>query len=441
MSLLMQMPKIIEDSKLLYKNRDFNQFHLREVHGIDNDCILARGENLDFMKYLIHNKEMKGKFDLIYIDPPYYSNSDYSINLSFENENKKIKIKSKAYHDKWENGMAEYLKMIAIRLLFIRDLLKDNGCLWIHLDWHSVHYVKVIADEIFGEKNFINEIVWQYKSGGTSKRHFSRKHDTLLFYAKNNRYVFNTQMEKSYNRQLKPYRFKGVKEYKDEIGWHTFVNMKDVWQVDMVGRTSNERTGYATQKPEVLIKRIIETCTNEGDLCGDFFSGSGTLAACASKLNRNWVCCDTGGLAILKTITRMNKSKGSFSYYEKNLNPINYKGKGLFFDLEKTIANDDEVNLKISIKDFKPYEFSNLDFKDDQKAELYNIINDTTLLLIEYWSIDSDYDGSIHKSKEAFSKINSKIPLSYHLRIKKEKKVSIVAMNSFGRRYEKILDL
>ena len=125
----------------------------------------------------------------------------------------------------------------------MRDLLSDTGCLWVHLDWHAVHYVKVILDQIFGEKNFINEIIWTYKSGGANKRNFARKHDTLLFYSKTDNYIFNPQTEKSYNRGLRPYRFKGVEEYEDETGWYTIVNMKDVWSIDMVGRTSSERTG------------------------------------------------------------------------------------------------------------------------------------------------------------------------------------------------------
>lgn len=102
-------------------------------------------------------------------------------------------------------------------------------------------------DEIFGEDNFVNEIIWHYKSGGSGKRHFSRKHDTILVYSKTKKYYFLPDKEKSYNRGFKPYRFKGVKEYKDDMGWYTMVTMKDVWNVDMVGRTSSERTGYATQ--------------------------------------------------------------------------------------------------------------------------------------------------------------------------------------------------
>jgi adenine specific DNA methylase Mod len=201
--------------------------------------------------------------------------------------------------------MEEYLRMLAVRLFLMKELLSEDGCLWVHLDWHSVHYVKVLLDEIFGEKNFINEVIWNYKSGGVSKNYFARKHDTLLFYAKSPKYYFKAQQEKSYNRDFKPYRFKGVAEYRDEIGWYTMVNMKDVWQINMVGRTSAERTGYATQKPEQLIDRILESCTREGDLCADFFGGSGTLAAAADRMGRKWISCDIGDLSAINSHKRL----------------------------------------------------------------------------------------------------------------------------------------
>ena len=112
--------------------------------------------------------------------------------------------------------MEEYLRMLTVRFFIMKELLAEDGCLWVHLDWHGVHSVKILLDEIFGgEKNFINEIIWNYKSGGVSKKYFARKHDTLLFYAKSQDYYFKAQQEKSYNRDFKPYRFKGVSEYKD----------------------------------------------------------------------------------------------------------------------------------------------------------------------------------------------------------------------------------
>ena len=260
---------------------------------------IGNGDNLQYMEYLIKDQKLKGKFQLIYVDPPFFSDSRYQASTRMESQflGKSGLVKTGAYEDRWNMDFGEYIRMLTVRLLMMRDLLSDTGCLWVHLDWHAVHYVKVILDQIFGEKNFINEIIWTYKSGGANKRNFARKHDTLLFYSKTDNYIFNPQTEKSYNRGLRPYRFKGVEEYEDETGWYTIVNMKDVWSIDMVGRTSSERTGYSTQKPEKLIERIVRACSNEGDLCADFFAGSGSFGAVCGRLGRSWVMCDSGDFA------------------------------------------------------------------------------------------------------------------------------------------------
>ena len=196
----------------------------------------------------------------------------------------------------------------------MRDLLADDGLMWVHLDWHSSHYIKLVLDELMGEKNFVNEIIWCYKSGGSGKRHFARKHDTILVYSKTKDYRISVPGEKSYNRDYKPYRFKGVKEYQDEKGWYTLVNMKDVWNIDMVGRTSAERTGYATQKPLELMRRIIEASTEEGDLVGDFFCGSGSLLEAAHMLGRRWAGCDSEELATAMSRRRLRKAGADFRF-------------------------------------------------------------------------------------------------------------------------------
>ncbi|MDD2216499.1 MAG: site-specific DNA-methyltransferase, partial [Eubacteriales bacterium] len=291
MSMIMKLPLIMEEGRRAYEailsSTECSAFELTEMVGTvpENSSnifnILARGDNISFMKYLMVEKGLKESLNLIYIDPPFFTKSNYGMEIKLKTDNisRIPTIKQKAYQDTWEKGMEEYLKMLVPRLLLMKDLLAKEGSLWVHLDWHAVHYVKLILDEIFGEKNFINEVIWHYKSGGASKRCFAKKHDTLLFYAKSSSYYFAARKEKSYNRGFKPYRFKGVKEFRDEQGWYTMVNRKDVWQLDMVGRTSAERTGYVTQKPEALIERILESCTGEGDLCADFFGGSGTMAA------------------------------------------------------------------------------------------------------------------------------------------------------------------
>ena len=241
-------------------------------------------DNLEIMRSLA-TSDFKGKFQMIYMDPPFYSGAKYFSRRS--DGSKKL-----AYSDVWGSGLLEYLEMIAKRILAAKELLSDDGLIWIHLDYRAVHYVKIIMDEIFGMENMVNEIVWGYRSGGASGRRFARKHDTILLYSKTKEYKFNPQKEKSYNRGAQPYNFKGVKEYEDENGWYTLVNMRDVWEIPMVGRTSGERTGYATQKPEELIRRMVLASTDVGDLCGDFFAGSGTLGAVCMGLGRSFVLCD-----------------------------------------------------------------------------------------------------------------------------------------------------
>ena len=190
----------------------------------------------------------------------------------------------------------------------MKRLLKKSGNIIVHCDHHASHYIKVEMDKIYGPGNFINEIAWCYKSGGASpKRYFSRKHDTLLFYSRSESYTFNHQQEKSYNRGLKPYHFAGVKEYQDEIGWYTIVGMKDYWEIDMVGRTSSERIGYPTQKPEKLIERVISSCSPEGGVVADFFTGGGTTAVVAQRLGRRWIVCDQSRVAVAITADRLTR--------------------------------------------------------------------------------------------------------------------------------------
>lgn len=267
-------------------NRSEDSFGKCKSLELDNDTYgkIFCCENLDLMKNLI--KEGYGeRFQMIYMDPPFYSKAKYFLRRDDG-------TKDEAYSDVWPEGFGSYLRMIFERLLLARQLLSPEGLIWIHLDFRAVHYVKILMDEIFGEENFVNEIIWGYKSGGASGRRFARKHDSILLYGKSQKYKFFPLKEKSYNRGLAPYNFKGVEEFQDEKGWYTLVNMRDVWDVPMVGRTSAERTGYATQKPEELLRRAVMASTEEGDLCGDFFAGSGTLGAVCKSLGRSFVLCD-----------------------------------------------------------------------------------------------------------------------------------------------------
>lgn len=368
MSILSSLPGLIERARKEYEEYVPGDYEIYEHHGEDDGNQIVHGECLDYMKYLMDVKGMKGKINLIYVDPPFFTKLKHEAVIRHPATNDNVSIP--AYSDQWEQGTDGYFLMLITRLFAMKDLLADDGALWVHLDWHISHYIKAILDEIFGMKNFVNEVAWTYKSGGSTKRHFSRKHDTLLFYSKTPSYYFKPQVEKSYNRGFKPYRFKGVEEFEDEVGWYTLVNMKDVWAIDMVGRTSSERTGYATQKPEALLMRIMESCSREGDICADFFGGSGTTAAAAAKMGRRFISCDGGDLAVGMSIRRMDNIGTGFDV-------IGQKGKIHSKNDKKT----DEISVRDDIIDIGVY----IDNREKTDAA------------IDMWSIDLDYDGMVHR--------------------------------------------
>ena len=189
-------------------------------------------------------------------------------------------------------------------------VLKDEGTLTLQMDYRISHWLRIICDDIFGYKNCTNVVQWSYSSGGSSKKRLSQKNDEIIIYAKNiKKQIFNPMKQKSYNRDFKPYRFKGVEEYKDEYGlWYTMVNMKCIWEdIPMVGRTSGERVDYATQKPKKLMERIIKLYSNEGDTVADFFMGSGSFIVSAKELNRQFIGCDINPKAIEITKKRLEK--------------------------------------------------------------------------------------------------------------------------------------
>lgn len=404
MGLIYKLAEIIDDSRTEYEEilkeieeeKSSYNFKIHEIYGESEaglNNILAKGDNLNFMKYLVSQNQFNKKINLIYIDPPFFSKADYNMQVKINSKcfvGGSSKIKQIVYTDTWKEGIESYLRMICIRLFMMRDLLAEDGCIWMHLDWHVVHYVKILMDEVFGMDNFINEVIWNYKSGGTSNKRFARKHDTLLFYGKSDKYFFHAQKEKSYNRGFKPYRFKGVEEFQDEVGWYTLVNMKDVWQVDMVGRTSSERTGYATQKPEVLLERILESCTREGDLCADFFGGSGTLAATANKMKRNWITCDVGKNAIAGIKKRAFQKEAEFYVLQEELTE---KDPG---EIELSVERKKD-HFKVTLHSYTLNNGYLQTFAKNEQDKLSTIMNMDSLSLVDYWSVDFNYDGKIHK--------------------------------------------
>lgn len=240
--------------------------------------------------------------DLIYIDPPFFSGRNYNMIFGDKNE-------VRSFSDIWEGGMPGYLVWLNARLYEMKRLLKPTGSIYVHLDWHAGHYVKVEMDKVFGHDSFINEVVWSYKSGGTSKRTFARKHDTILSYARSDHYKFNVQYYKSWQKKRYNYNPNYPEHFdEEEKMWYHLAICRDVWDdIYVIGTDNKERIGYPTQKPEALLERIVQASSGEGDVVADFFCGGGTTPAVAQRLNRRWIACDQSRIAVAITADRVTR--------------------------------------------------------------------------------------------------------------------------------------
>jgi DNA modification methylase len=297
---------------------------------------LIFGDNLQAMKSLL---EMKRRGELcnvdgtpgvrlVYIDPPFATRQDF---MGSEDQ--------KAYQDRLFG--AKFLEFLRKRLIFLRELLSDDGILYLHLDWKKSHYTKVLLDEVFGEHRFRNEIAWHYynrlPSGGNV---FEAKHDSLLVYSKSGKWVFNPQYEQRDKPVLKKKQAKiGGKSVnaRDENGDIIYLELEkrkvdDVWRIPLLVRTAAEYTGYPTQKTESLLARAISAATNPGDIVLDAFGGSGTTCAVAEKMGRRWIGIDCGKLAIYTIQKRMLNLKVDIGNKGKTLKakPFTLYNAGLY---------------------------------------------------------------------------------------------------------------
>jgi len=332
--------------------------------------ILYHSDCLDVLNEL--KQSLEEMIQLIYIDPPFFSGSNYSLKKKHVNGNDSAPTLSEkhTYTDYWKGGLNEYLDFMRPRLKSMRDVLADDGTLWVHLDWHVSHYVKVMLDEIFGYSNFINEIVWRRTNSPKSQTSgFGNQHDVILLYAKDeSQATFNPIYRPHDKHSLRPY------SYEDERGRFRLIEIEaqgiqrtenrrqfewrgrtapylyrqellDQWQgqgliykskndryskkqylTDVPGLpvsdlwfdiapiqgSSKEYTGFLTQKPVSLLSRIIESASDEGDLIADFFAGSGSTAIAANQLNRRWILSDISDTAI-QVIQKRVTSENAFT--------------------------------------------------------------------------------------------------------------------------------
>lgn len=283
---------------------------------------LIYGDNLLAMQALLTGNKssnleaLRGKVDLIYIDPPFDSKADYRTKITLpgnEITQKPTTFEQFGYSDLWQKGTVSYLEYMYPRLLLMRELLSDKGSIYVHIDWHVGHYIKILLDDIFGKEFFQNEIIWHYIKGASGNDRFGRKHNTLLYYSKSEYTIFNREsIGIPYNPETLARAQRGEARY--NVSAEELVkrgkNPGDVWiDIPPIQGNSIENTSYATQKPEKLLERIIKASSNEGDLVCDFFGGSGTTAAVAERLGRRWITTDIGkpsNLVMRKRFIDMN---------------------------------------------------------------------------------------------------------------------------------------
>lgn len=314
----------------------------KEVYGVKNATEFNKlfwGDNLQVLSHLL--KDYRGKIDLIYIDPPFDSKADYVRKVKIKGEKidgqQQNLLEEKQYTDIWEKD--EYLQFMFDRLLIMKELLANTGSLFLHCDFHKVHHLRCLLDEIFGEENFRNDIVWFYPNKiSRSSKEFPKFKDNILFYTKNVNNKFNEQkiVRKEPVKQSKRiWQDKKNMRARDKVGNVIYemsydITMNDVWDIPIIGSTSSERETYPTQKPETLLERIIQSSSDEGDLIMDCFCGSGTTMAVAQKLGRRWIGCDINIGAIQTSTKRIAQAIEEQEKANNKLIKDDFKGSMAF---------------------------------------------------------------------------------------------------------------
>jgi len=415
--------------------------------------MIVFGDNLQFLKTIykdedpiIENK-VKGKVKLIYIDPPFATESDFSGSQG-----------QKAYSDKTKD--AEFVEFIRRRLVVAKEILASDGSIYIHLDQKKSHYIKTIMDEIFGEGNFRNEIVWKRTSAHSDSGKLGINCEFIFYYTNSDNYTWNELYEYYSEKHLKRFRnkdedgrlwtdgpitakglkgsgytyeYKGIKGYwrcpistmerLDKENRLHFTNkggirvkkyleelsgipLQSLWDsINPINSQSSERVNYPTQKPEELIKRIIKLSTNENDLVFDFFGGSGTVAAVSEKLNRRWITCDIGKFAYFTIQKRLLTIQDAKSLVDRT-KPFGRKSKAFhtvntgFYDIEKlfTLQHKEYQNFVLNLFEVEPKikRISGIEFQGERK-DGYDV------LIWKYWefkdaAVDENYLDLLHKN-------------------------------------------
>ena len=338
----------LQARELVIPSKDRAGFSFRKDGGddvADQPNRLIYGDNLLAMAALLAGDEntpsLRGKVDMIYIDPPFDSKADYRTKIKLPGmtiDQGPTVLEQFAYSDTWSDGTASYLAMITPRLVLMRELLADTGSIYVHLDWHVGHYVKLVMDEIFGRENFVNEVIWRYGKMSNATRRYPQNHDTLFCYGRTTDYYFrpvrsaDSEYKKRFSRWVVDNKvrygavahsddklIKGrIRKVEKELGRdlveddvlfdfdREFKTQDDVfYDISIIKGNAAENLGFGTQKPEKLIDRLISASCPEGGLVADFFVGSGTTAAVAERTRRRWVVSDIGKPSIMVARKRL----------------------------------------------------------------------------------------------------------------------------------------
>lgn len=362
----------------------------------ENHLIL--GDNLKVMSALLG--EYEGRIDLIYADPPFFTNRRYPARVGRGEDSRRPQEwrLAEGYPDHWPD-IESYLDMLYPRLYLMYRLLAPTGTLYLHLDWHANHYARLILDEIFGPEQLLNEIIWTYHGPSPIRSAFNRKHDTILSYTKSDDYTFNVDDVRE------PYNPNTVKTFQSspKAGFGKVPNLKrgkvpeDWWYFPVVARLHSERTGYPTQKPEALLERIILASSNPGELVGDFFCGSGTTPVVAARLGRKFIAADGIWRAVHTTRTRLVCQGGQ---------PFTLQKEGGAEIPAVNAASDEEIQIRLATK--KTQDF----FHPDSHMLTLAAAN---LEQLDYWEADPAWDGKVFRSAAQAVRPRKKKPIQTHL--------------------------
>jgi DNA modification methylase len=364
---------------------------------------LILGENLSVMKALL--PEYEGRINLIYADPPFFTNRKYSARIGRGEDSRKPDgwQLAEGYPDHWED-LDSYLDFLYQRLNLMHRLLSPNGTLYLHLDWHADAYARLLLDEIFGADHVLNEIIWTYHGPSPIRRAFNRKHDTILAYVKGQDYTFNVDAVRE------PYNQNTVKTFNSspKAGFGKVPDLargkvpEDWWYFPVIARLHNERTGYPTQKPIALLERIVLASSNPGDLVADFFCGSGTTSFVAAQHGRTFIACDETFRALHTTRSRLTVSQAPF-----------------------TLERDSAFTIPILSV-----------LKTTTAHRLSDSITLETDLDLDYWEVDPNWDGVTFRSAAQAKRPARSGNIPCELKIKAGRKNCIRLVTAKGEQYQ-----